>query len=296
MPQSKKILISGGNGNLAKLIAQNQPFNNFVLLVRDNAKIDLSLNNVVWLVYDDFFKNKDKYSDIDLFIHCAFARNENTKDLLDSLALSAKLFDVVNEYTNCSIINISSMSVYSSQTLVTSKETEQVCPSSFYGFAKANSELLLSEICKSKKYTNIRLAATSGFNTKVHILTKFVRQAIQDKQISIVGGSQNFCFMDERDAVEALSILINSSPEKWERAYNLSSNEKYNIVDMAEFVSNVLKSSFDIDVVINLEKNDKFYFNYDVNADLFMQTFNWKPKYNIVDTIKMIANVEIGKK
>ena len=59
MPQSKKILISGGNGNLAKLIAQNQPFNNFVLLVRDNAKIDLSLNNVVWLVYDDFFKNKD---------------------------------------------------------------------------------------------------------------------------------------------------------------------------------------------------------------------------------------------
>ena len=292
----KKFLISGGNGNIAKALVNKLTDSFFILLARNKNTLQDEYNgykNVKLYVYEDLFNNTINLDNIDYFIHAGFERSENTENLVKSLELSSKIFQIIQNSNIESIINLSTMSAYSFKTELVGLEKNPANPTNFYGLAKVASEILLESICNKNKYiVNVRLAALSGPLYEKHILTKFIKNAIINKRIEIKGGSQNFCFMDTRDAIDALCILINSNPEKWEKVYNISDNTKYNIVDLAHTVLKIVKDKLNINAKLRLTKTNDFYFDFSLNADKFMKTFNWSPKYTLEDTINEIIKLE----
>ena len=288
---NNRIIISGASGRLAKLLVERIKSAEYILLGRDIDKLNQiysACQNAKCYTYEDFINSNSCGKNFDMFIHCAFERSENTKKLCDSLNLTVNLLNALNKLNINNIINISSMSVYSSKEPNINNELENPAPSNFYGLAKYSSELLIQNICAKQKVVNIRLSALAGSVYDKHILSKFVKFAIENKKIEIIGGSQNFCFMDYRDAIDALEIIINSNFEQSNTIYNIGNNLEINIVDMAEAVINEIKSTLEIDAELILTSNDKFYFDYKLNADKFMKDFNWYPKYSLSNTISEI--------
>ncbi len=284
----RKILISGGNGNIAKSLVDRLCDDFFVLLGRNKEELETlysGYKNVSCFSYEDLFNDENLIDDVELFLHCAFERSENTKNLVKSLKLTSSLFQTVNRSNIKSIVNVSSMSAYSFKTEKVGYEYNDPDPTNFYGLAKVASEILLDSLCPDKNITNIRLAALSGSIYEKHVLTRFVKDAITKKKIDIVGGSQQFCFMDTKDAIEALCTLIESDPTNWKKVYNISDNTQYNIVYIANKVIEILKNDYKIKAKLKFKKTKDFYFNFSLNSDTFMKEFNWYPKYTLNDTI-----------
>lgn len=75
----------------------------------------------------------------------------------------------------------------------------------------------------SMKCVNIRLASLIGpsGSVPVNVLYKFLQSGLEGKDFCVVGGRQQFSFLDVRDAAEAILRLVESDVDKWETIYNL---------------------------------------------------------------------------
>jgi UDP-glucose 4-epimerase len=68
------------------------------------------------------------------------------------------------------------------------------------------------------------------------VVPRFVKQAISGKPITVYGdGTQTRCFMDVRDAVQALDLLI-ANPDTVGEIVNVGSQREVSINELAELV------------------------------------------------------------
>jgi nucleoside-diphosphate-sugar epimerase len=90
--------------------------------------------------------------------------------------------------------------------------------------------------------------------------------------------------MDVRDAAAGIIALLKVDPTKWKEVYNLGNNHQYNIIEIANIVSDVAKDYLGKPVTIEIEENE---ISLDVGMDscLFYEDTGWTPRYSIRDTI-----------
>lgn len=284
----KNILITGANGKIAQAVISK--------LLQGNNKLFLfsrNKNNLLetYSGYTNVFTYD--YSDLDIFeeeldivLHCAFERSENEEELLKSKILAQRVFSVAKQ-TNCKrVINLSSQAVYKMNGLNAPTESDSVEAFDLYGKTKVVCEKILENTLPSNRIVNIRLTALSGVNYPSHLLYKFISNALKNNEIKIVGGSQNFAFMNFKDAIEAILILFNLDIQPEYSTYNLGNNEQYNIIEIAQQIQKELNVK-GYDIKITVDKKD-INLNVQLNSERFMKEFNWSPKYKLIDTIKEI--------
>lgn len=171
---------------------------------------------------------------------------------------------------------------------------------SIYGFSKYASELLGNNIAIMTKHqtkiTNLRLASLTGGKEglKLEVISKFVDKALKSETIEIIGGKQVFSYMDVRDAGAGIIALLSMNPEKWKEIYNLGSNKRYNILDIASLVAEVAKEYTDNPVRIQIEEKD-IYLDVGMDASMFYKDTQWGPQYDMKDTIKSLFEFLIAK-
>lgn len=225
-------------------------------------------------------------------VHAAFCRASDGKELVNSLRFSGCLYRYAVEYGVSGILNLSSQSVYGGKKEEAGPENMMLDPGYLYALAKCASEQLLDQAVSfsggKTAGSNIRLAALLGPSDVVpdNVLCKFIKNALEGRDIQIVGGLQKFSFLDVRDAASAVVRLLDLAPEHWDRAYNLGPPCQTGIIEMAETVCSCVLRYTDKKVRICVDKNDSPRLNAGMDSRKLYETLNWRPNYTFPDTVE----------
>lgn len=240
--------------------------------------------------FEDINKNAINWKDIDVIVHCAFARSYDAKSLAEAIKITNNLFVTAKEMGVKSIINISSQSAYGQINKAPWKEDFSLSPDSLYAMAKYSTEKLLENVIYNESIwgTNIRLSSLLGVGFDVRLVNKFVIQALKEEPIKIVGGNQKLSFMDIRDAASGILALMKTDCKKWKKVYNLGCEWRHSIIEIAEIVKEIAKE-YNKNVKIVIEEKD-VYLDSGMDSTLFYKDTGWKPKYNMKDIVKNIFN------
>lgn len=291
----RTILITGAGGYLGgHLIEQLSQEDKYKILAFDLSKEKLKekfnhIKNIEFYDTKQWELELIPFEITDILIHCAFARIMDGKQLAASLDFSSKIFEWAN-LNEISIVNISSRSVYGQNPETPWIESTPVQPESLYSLAKYASELL---VAKSKCYscesyhTNIRLSSLAGFEFDQRIISKFVDDVINNRPIKIVGGKQQFSFLDVRDAASGIIELISTDPHLWKKVYNLGSNRVYSIIEIADLVKEVSKNYINYPVELFIEEKEVNLID-EMDSGLFYTEMKWQPAYDMRDIIHSI--------
>lgn len=292
-----KIMITGVSGYFAReLIAQllNQENVELVGLTMNPEKLAGKYDRIKLVSNGDLFTEKVA-PEIDIVVHTAFCRKSNGKLLVESLNFERNLIHWSIDHGVKGFINLSSQSVFGSEKEKLPDENSEMAPGSLYSLAKCASELLLEEIADKKLiYSNVRLASLVGPSESVpdNVLYKFICSGLAEKTFKVIGGKQNFSFLDVRDAASAVRKIMLKPLETWESAYNLGPEKQINILEMADCVCKKIYELTGKKIDYEYEQDDT-QLNAGMDSTRFFEVIQWRPEYSfekiVEDTIKYVV-------
>lgn len=227
---------------------------------------------------------------IDTVVHTAFCRKSVGNELVNSLNFLRKVLKVSKINGVSKFFNLSSQAVYGSSSLELGIEDgfTNLNPEYLYAFAKVASEMMVHDILEGSpiKFINIRMGALIGpsLDYPNNIIYKFIEQGFKNKKFNVIGGKQNFSFIDVRDAVTAIHKLLYCSDIENVSVLNLGPLKQTNIIDLADVVCSILKNKYDVSINYNLIKQDVFL-NTGMSSDRIYNLLKWKPHYTLEDTV-----------
>lgn len=250
-----KILITGGNGNIAKVIKKN--------LSTCYDVISLNRNELNILNYADIKIYLDN-NDFDILIHTAILggtrlKEENGEVTHNNLLMFENL--VRFSYKFKMIINLDSGAVYDRSTDILNRKENDLytVPRDYYGFSK----YLIYQ--RSLQYNNI-------YNFRIFNLfhsndedTRFIKSCFNsnnNKTDVTIFEDKYFDFIYEDDFTKIMRFYIDNSEsqEKLNKTINLCYQQKYKLSDIAKLVIEDLSKL----KVLKPESNN----NYCGNGDL----------------------------
>ncbi len=296
---SPKILLTGADGFLGSTILreafqESSGKYRWAALVRNKNKLEEIANKYSFEVFDyNELKNGIlNLGNIDVLIHAAFARPyRGEAAIAESMSMTMDLFTRAAMHQIPRIINISSQSVYGSNSPPW-KEEQKPMPNSIYGQAKLACELHLDSLTKinpSLEAISLRLATLMGPEPQpVDLVSKFIEQLLAGQKIEIWGGKQLYQRLDVRDAARAVLAAIEIPESNVSPVYNITASRPMNIVELAEYCINGIKRAGKecIDEIAMLPGDDESV--HMIDGSLFIESTGWFPRYSIEDTVNWI--------
>jgi len=264
----------------------------------DKHKTKSLYGNRVEAIYDkaDYLNGRIQLGNVDILIHLGFTRPHGTlQNISDSLKFTHEIFTRAVTNFVPAIINISSQSVYGSDTKPLWSEMTPVAPNSAYAQAKYATELLLETLSKINnifRYSSIRLGTLAGGSeglTEIDFLSKFVSSAFRGEPIKLIGGMQLMERFDIRDAADAIVTMLQKNPERWNTVYNLSSGQVHSLKDIAEKAVKISSKYNGGKLSEIITEESKIQMEFGMDSSLFYNDINWQPKYGIDETIESLA-------
>lgn len=296
-----KIIISGASGflgrNLVDKILKETNFCVVALTSNPKAFVDSAYlyNKRLKIIYKDDYENIN-WAELDVFINCAFPRDNDGSQLAEGLLYLSKIFESAKEGGVKSVINISSQSVYSQFRTFPAKEDTTINLESKYAVAKYATEIMFNQVFKDVPHTNLRLASLIGPSFDQRVTNKLIYQVMQGKDLEIEGGNQTFGFFDIRDAVDGILCLIKSNSENWRTIYNFGTNNSCTLEQISKCICIHYNMIFDSDITYKLKITEDMPTNSSLDCSLFFRDFNWKPKLTMKDSLEYIFNEVIDNK
>jgi nucleoside-diphosphate-sugar epimerase len=221
---------------------------------------------------------------VDRLIHAGFARSRDPQKLGDSLEFTTKLLHQATQHGTKAFINISTEGVYGN-TQGPWTEDHKSSPADAYGLAKLASEQLVKVVARQSAMpvVNLRLSSLVGQsmdifkkNHAVSILSRFITHAKQGLPILIQGGSQTYSLMDVSDAAAAILALANLPSTQWQQVYNVGTDIRLNILQLAELVQSIAPQYNCPPVTIKILPGPAADYKVMDSSRLYQDT-QWKP-------------------
>lgn len=296
----KNVLITGAGGflgkELLKQLTKDSRYKVFTFDLTKSSSEELVDQHI--FDYSDWINGKIPLEKIDCVINCAFARSNKGQNLSDSLEFTKDFFQEAKKQKVKSVINISSQSLYGPPYIPLWSEKTPVTNDSLYAMAKYSTELLAEGIFDSSEsntyYTNLRLSSLVGIGFDQRLTNKFVISAINGDVIEIVGGQQILSFLDVRDAAGGILSLLLTNPEKWDKIYNLGSDLRYSLSEIADIVKRVGENYIQESIEVKIEQK-KIKMESGMDSSKFYSFTNWKPKYNLETIIEYLFESYLTK-
>src|SRR5699024_5613857 len=265
---TKTILVSGASGLLgSELIVQilNKTAYKVIALTSKKNKVQLLSCSERLIVFSNDEWDQKINQKVDVFINCAFPRSSDPEKLAIGADYTEYIVQDAISRNISNIINISSQSVYSQKSIKDIDKSDSPSPESLYGIAK--------------------YASLTSLDFDIRMINRFVKKVINNEIIEIYGGDQTISYLDVRDAADALVQMLNTTDIDWNVVYNLGSNEKYTLNNLVQEIERVAKDYNFQKVKVNKHTKDEAFSN-SINSTLFYDTFNWKPRHQMLNMIE----------
>ena len=227
-----KILITGGNGNISKMIQNNlSNIYNITALSRDKLNI-LNYNELHNYLSENTF---------DILIHTAIIGGRRTKEeTSDVFYNNVLMFENILKFADKfkKIINFDSAAIYDRSTDILNRKESKLntIPIDYYGFSK----YVIHE--RSLQYTNIynfRIFNIFHINEEPDRFIKSCFLAKQNNLILSIIEDKYFDFVYETDFIKILNYYLTNS--NLEKTINICYNEKYKLSDIAKLIDPNIK-------------------------------------------------------
>lgn len=289
----KTILVTGAGGVLGSSFINALLPSEYKIYALDLKKEFMSARikpqgHISFFDTEDLKNGTVPLSNVDLILHCAFARTQQGADLTASIDFTESIFKLAAQHKVKGVINISSQSIYGNYRENPSVETDVANPLDMYAVSKYACEKISRYFSnRDTKISNVRLASLIGPQFSERLVNKMLKFAVENKRMNVVGGEQIFSFLDIRDAVSGLMAMCAVEPDLWKEVYNLGNNENYSILVLAQTIQQVVQTRKSFKVDIDFAPQD-IKMKIKLNNDLFFKDFNWKAKNKLADTITYI--------
>ena len=256
-----RILVTGGNGNIAKMIRNNLSFQyNIVNLSHSDLNV-LNLKDI------EGYLKKNKF---DILVHTAILGGRRTKEengdvTHTNLLMMENLLHFADRFKM--IINFDSAAIYDRSTDILNRKEEDLftVPRDYYGFSKY---VIYKRSLQYKNMYNFRIFNIFHINEEPD---RFIKSCFISKQqptsnpgpgpspspspspslnqITIFE-DKYFDFVYEDDFIKIVKYYFDNvdSPEKLEKTINICYEQKYKLSEIAEFI---LKDKSKIKVLNN---------------------------------------------
>jgi GDP-L-fucose synthase len=275
-----KILITGGNGNIAKMIKNY--FSN-IYDITSPSRSELNILNFQEL--ECFLKNNT----YDILIHTAISGGRRTKEengdvthnnllMLENVLYFADKFKM--------IINFDSGAIYDRATNILNRKEDDLftIPKDYYGFSKY---VIYKRSLSYDNFYNLRIFNIFHVNEEPDRFIKACFIAKQNKTPIKIFEDKYFDFVYEDDFIQVMKYYIDNyiSQDKLEKTINISYAEKYKLSDVAKLITENLVP---IEIL-----NDELKNNYSGDNSK-LQKFNL-PFLGLSKSLKLYENIFASK-
>lgn len=285
-----RVLVTGGLGYLGSIMVRQLIQKGFNVRVLDSfvycKELDRHGENFELLRGDVRDQNSllKAAADVDAVIHLAGIIGDTAANLSKDLTMeincqaTRKLAELC-EKRGLKLIFSSTCSVYGAEPNEIITEKSATKPLSLYAQSKLMAEGDIKKICDN--FIIFRLGTLFGLSPRMRfdlVINRFIAQAIQDRVITVFGGSQRRPFI-HIDDVARVFVKALETPEKG--LFNVG-GINYRIMDAAD----ILKRKIGCNV--SVLKDNKDPRDYAVDSSLAQRTFGFAPAKNIEFAVKEI--------
>ena len=236
-----KILITGGNGNIATIIKNNlSNIHDITALPRNKLNI-LNYNEI---------KNYLSENTFDILIHTAILGGRRTKEETGdvvhyNLIMFENILKVADKFKL--IINFDSAAIYDRSTdILNRKESDlNTIPTDYYGFSK------YVTYQRSLQYNNVynfRIFNMFHVNEEPDRFIKSCFLAKKNNTILTIQEDKYFDFVYEDDFIKILNYYISNINNKLDKTLNICYTQKYKLSEIAKLI--------DCNLVISILKKE----------------------------------------
>lgn len=176
------------------------------------------------------------FPEVDTVINCAFARNNDSAMLAQTMDFTEKLIKRLEELKVKSVINLSTQGVYKRLSVgELSTEDSPVVPMDLYSMVKYASEKLFF-VSAIPLVTHVRMASLM---MPQRFLYFFVQKAKNGECFTVTTPNQYAALLDVSDAAIGLTAIATMVPENRAKVYNLGIGTQYSLLEYAESVKSI---------------------------------------------------------
>jgi UDP-glucose 4-epimerase len=243
-----KILVTGGNGNIAKMIQHNLLSEKYE--ITNLSRYDL---NVLNLKEIEKYLNKYKF---DILVHTAILGGRRTKEengdvTHNNLLMLENLLKFADSFKM--IINFDSAAIYDRSTdILNRKETDMfTIPTDYYGFSKY---VIYQRSLQFTNFYNFRIFNIFHVNEEPDRFIKSCFLAKKNGTCVTIFEDKYFDFFYEDDFIKIIKYYFDNveNPEKLQKTINICYDKKYKLSEIAEFI---IKNPEQINVLSKCNKN-----------------------------------------
>jgi UDP-glucose 4-epimerase len=285
-------LITGINGvvgsNLASLLSNNYNWDVHGVslsssLLKNFNIVDLRSKNQVDAISHEIEPK-------DIVIHCAGLINPKShpSDLIATNVIGTiNALNLAKKINAKKFINISGVTVIGEINSQPISELHICNPSSLYHLSKLQAEQIIDRFLHpGLDVVTLRLSSPVGLNMpKRNIFPILLDQALKNLDMKIFGHRQRRQnFLDIRDLARAIFLVCCKNGIKG--TYNIGSGNAITNLELANKIRSLSKSTSKIIDLTDL--NDAYYENWDIDLSKAYSDFEYKPEFNIDDTINWV--------
>jgi nucleoside-diphosphate-sugar epimerase len=306
--EKKNIYITGASGLVGRHLIYDFLTNTNYDIVAISSRPEVVANRysnirINSISYDDFLSlENDKITDVvNILIHCAFTRKNDSEELRRSLDLSKDILEKCVELEMDGVLNMSSRSIYKepNEGCLNTEESELYLGGMIV-IGKYSVELMVDSVIGMAgiAYSNLRLASVNELktdNNMVRPLNVFVEKMISGNPINVVGGMQVMSYIDPRDVASAIRSLLQLNPNQWRSVYNigtgwLCTDTLYNMAKLV-VACGVKKGLSPVDICVE-EKIVNQHAGLDISR--ITEDTGWIPQVSLKEMIDSLYEMKLG--
>jgi nucleoside-diphosphate-sugar epimerase len=228
-----KILITGGNGNIATIIKNN--LNNiYNVYSPSHSEVDLLNSNVL----KDYINKLNP----DIIIHTAIKGGRRTK--IDNYDVFYKNILMFENLLSCSknvkmLINLDSGAIYDRNTDILNRKEHDLysIPEDFYGFSKY---VIYNRSLSCNNVYNFRIFNIFHINEESDRFIKACFNAKKNNTEFLINDDKYFDFFYEDDFIKVLKYYLdNFDKNNLQKTINICYDKKYKLSEIANLIENI---------------------------------------------------------
>jgi UDP-glucose 4-epimerase len=230
-----KLLITGGNGNIAKIIKNSLSSSGFYIINPSREELNiLYLSNIKTFLINNQF---------DILIHTAITggrrlKEDSSEDSYKNIIMFENLLTFSEKFKM--IINLDSGAIYDRATDILNRDEDELytVPKDYYGFSKY---VIYKRTLNYSHIYNFRIFNIFHANEEINRFIKSCFISKYNNTIINISEDKYFDFVYKDDFIKIMNYYINNlnTQDKLEKTINICYKEKYKLSDIAKMICKV---------------------------------------------------------